>query len=36
MIDNGTEFTSKALGQWAYENKLTLHFITTGRPMENR
>ena len=22
-----TEFTSKALDQWAYENKVTLHFI---------
>ena len=35
VIDNGTEFTSKALYQWAYENKVTLHFITPGRPMEN-
>jgi putative transposase len=34
-IDSGTEFTSKALGQWAYENNVTLHFITPGRPMEN-
>jgi putative transposase len=23
------------LDQWAYENKVTLHFITPGRPMEN-
>lgn len=35
VIDNGTEFTSKTLDQWAYENKVTLHFITPGRPMEN-
>lgn len=35
VIDNGTEFTSKALDQWAYEHKVTLHFITPGRPMEN-
>ena len=35
VIDNGTEFTSKALDQWAYENKVVLHFITPGRPMEN-
>jgi transposase InsO family protein len=35
VIDNGTEFTAKALDQWAYENKVTLHFITPGRPMEN-
>jgi putative transposase len=34
-IDHGTEFTSKALEQWAYQNKVTLHFITAGRPMEN-
>jgi putative transposase len=35
VIDNGTEFTSKALHQWAHENKVTLHFTTPGRPMEN-
>jgi putative transposase len=35
VIDNGTEFTAKVLDQWAYENKVTLHFITPGRPMEN-
>jgi len=35
VIDNGTEFTSRVLDQWAYENKVTLHFITPGRPMEN-
>ncbi len=34
-IDHGTEFTSKALDQWAYANEVTLHFITPGRPMEN-
>jgi putative transposase len=31
LIDHGTEFTSKALDQWAYEHKVTLHFITPGR-----
>ena len=35
VIDNGTEFTSKALDRWAYESNVTLHFITPGRPMEN-
>lgn len=35
VIDHGTEFTSKALDQWAYDNKVKLHFITPGRPMEN-
>ena len=35
MIDNGTEFTSQVVDQWAYENGVQLHFITPGRPMEN-
>ncbi len=35
VIDNGTEFTSQVLDQWAYENQVQLHFITPGRPMEN-
>jgi putative transposase len=35
VIDNGTEFTSQVVDQWAYENKVQLHFITPGRPMEN-
>lgn len=35
VIDNGTEFTSKALDQWTYENTIVLHFITPSRPMEN-
>ena len=35
IVDNGAEFTSKALDQWAYENHVRLQFITPGRPMEN-
>lgn len=35
VIDNGPEFISQALDQWAWENKVQLHFITPGRPMEN-
>jgi putative transposase len=35
VIDHGTEFTSKALDQWAYANQVTLHSITPGGPMEN-
>ena len=35
VIDNGTEFTSQVVDQWAYENQVHLHFITPGRPMEN-
>ena len=35
IVDNGIEFTSKALDQWVYENHVQLQFITPGRPMEN-
>ncbi len=35
VIDHGTEFTSRALDQRAYQNKVTLHFITPASPMEN-
>jgi putative transposase len=35
VIDNGTEFTSQVVDQWAYQNQVQLHFITPGRPMEN-
>jgi putative transposase len=30
VIDYGTAFTSKALDQWAHENKVTLHFFTSS------
>jgi putative transposase len=33
--DNGPEFTSRALDQWAYENGIRWHYIQPGRPMEN-
>jgi transposase InsO family protein len=32
VVDNGPEFTSKALDQWAYENGVELRFIRLGRP----
>ena len=35
VIDNGSEFTSQVVDQWAYQNQVQLHFITPGRPMEN-
>ena len=35
IIDNGPEFTSKALDAWAYAGKIDLAFIQPGRPMEN-
>lgn len=35
VIDNGPEFISQVVDQWAYENGVRLHFITPGRPTEN-
>ena len=33
--DNGPEFISKAVEQWAYENGVEWHFIEPGKPIEN-
>ena len=33
--DNGPEFVSRAVDQWAYEQGLLWHTIQPGRPMEN-
>ena len=33
--DNGPEFVSRAVDQWAYEQRLEWHTIQPGRPMEN-
>ena len=35
LCDNGPEFTSIALDQWAYQNDIELLFISPGKPMEN-
>jgi len=35
VIDNGPEFTSKVLDQWASENGVELVFIRPGKPVEN-
>ncbi len=35
MMDNGPEFTGKALDAWAYSQKVMLEFIRPGKPMEN-
>ena len=35
LVDNGTEFTSKALDAWAYWNKVKLDFSRPGRPGDN-
>jgi putative transposase len=34
-VDNGTEFTSKALDQWAYLNGVELDFSRPGKPTDN-
>jgi putative transposase len=34
-VDNGPEFTSKRLDQWAYFNGVELDFIRPGKPTEN-
>lgn len=34
-VDNGTEFSSKALDKWAYGRRVALEFIRPGRPVEN-
>lgn len=35
QVDNGTEFISKDVDRWAYENKVTLDFSRPGRPTDN-
>lgn len=35
VIDNGPEFTSKVLDQWAYRHGVELAFIRPGKPIEN-
>lgn len=34
-MDNGSEFISKVLDQWAYENEVTLDFSRPGKPTDN-
>lgn len=34
-VDHGTEFTSRALDEWAYRRGITLDFIRPGKPTEN-
>ena len=35
VVDNGPEFTSRALDEWAYRNEVRLHFIQPGKPTQN-
>jgi putative transposase len=34
-VDNGPEFTGRALDAWAYAHAVTLDFIDPGKPMQN-
>jgi len=34
-VDNGTEFTSRVLDEWAYQHGVQLDFIRPGKPTEN-
>ena len=34
-MDNGPEFTSKALDRWAHEHGVRLEFIRPGKPTDN-
>lgn len=35
QVDNGSEFISKVLDKWAYDNKVTLDFSRPGKPTDN-
>ena len=35
VMDNGPEFTGRALDVWAYQRKVRLHFIEPGKPVQN-
>lgn len=35
QTDNGSEFISKALDKWAYENGVTIDFSRPGKPTDN-
>ena len=34
-VDNGTEFTSKALDDWAYRRGVKLDYTRLGKPTDN-
>jgi putative transposase len=35
QVDNGTEFTSSVVDQWAHQHQVELHFIEPGKPTQN-
>ena len=35
QCDNGSEFISRALDKWAFENGVTMDFSRPGKPMDN-
>jgi len=35
QVDNGSEFISRVVDQWAFERGVELYFITPGKPTEN-
>lgn len=35
IVDNGPEFISNAMDEWAYNREVTLHFIRPGKPVDN-
>jgi len=35
IVDNGPEFSGRALDEWAYRKGIKLHFIRPGKPVEN-
>ena len=35
VCDNGSEYTSRTMDQWAYRNGVELKFIQPGKPMQN-
>jgi len=35
VVDNGPEFTSRALDAWAHAHGVQLHFIRPGKPVDN-
>jgi len=35
QVDNGSEFISKVLDLWVYDNNVTLYFSRLGKPTDN-